>query len=311
MSMHVIFIVANAVGFITLSKFLLSFCTWVWVTFLRPPKNLKGYGSWAMVTGSTDGIGKAFAFELASKGLNLILVGRSPTKLKATISGLHERYGCQVMVRSVVIDFSNDPLDVIDEKIKKGIDGLDVGILINNVGISYPWPRYFHEVASTTINDLLKVNVESTTWVTRAVLPLMLKKKKGAIINIGSGSTGVLPSFPLYAIYCATKAYVYQFSRSLHVEYKQHGIDVQCQIPLLVQTKMIALPLSSFFIPTPEVYSKACIRWIGHEPFNVPYWRHSLEAALLSALPEALIDECIIRYFFTMRKIEQERINKE
>ncbi|XP_058102098.1 very-long-chain 3-oxoacyl-CoA reductase 1-like isoform X2 [Magnolia sinica] len=229
MSMHVIFIVANAVGFITLSKFLLSFCTWVWVTFLRPPKNLKGYGSWAMVTGSTDGIGKAFAFELASKGLNLILVGRSPTKLKATISGLHERYGCQVMVRSVVIDFSNDPLDVIDEKIKKGIDGLDVGILINNVGISYPWPRYFHEVASTTINDLLKVNVESTTWVTRAVLPLMLKKKKGAIINIGSGSTGVLPSFPLYAIYCATKAYVYQFSRSLHVEYKQHGIDVQCQ----------------------------------------------------------------------------------
>jgi 17beta-estradiol 17-dehydrogenase / very-long-chain 3-oxoacyl-CoA reductase len=45
--------------------------------FLRPPKNLKEYGSWAIITGSTDGIGKALAFELASKGLNLVLVGRS------------------------------------------------------------------------------------------------------------------------------------------------------------------------------------------------------------------------------------------
>ncbi|XP_058102095.1 very-long-chain 3-oxoacyl-CoA reductase 1-like [Magnolia sinica] len=311
MSMHVLFLVTSALGFMTLSKVLLSFCTWVWVTFLRPSKNLKAYGSWAMVTGSTDGIGKALAFELASQGLNLILVGRSPTKLKDTTNYLHERYGCRVMVKSVVIDFSNDPLDVIYEKIKQGIDGLDVGILVNNVGMTYPWPRYIHEVASTMIDDVLKVNLKGTTWVTRAVLPLMLKKKKGAIINVGSGSTGILPSFPLYAIYSSTKAYIYEFSRSLHVEYKQHGIDVQCQIPLLVRTKMVPLRLSSFFIPTPEVYSRACMRWIGYEPFSVPYWRHSLQATILRALPEACIAQYLLRFFFKMHKIEEKRLKKE
>ncbi|KAG4995548.1 hypothetical protein JHK84_032517 [Glycine max] len=71
--------------------------------FLRTPKNLiKEYGSWAMITGFTDGIGKAMAFELASKGLNLLLVGRNPLKLEATSKEIRD--GHDVEVKFVVID---------------------------------------------------------------------------------------------------------------------------------------------------------------------------------------------------------------
>ena len=61
--------------------------------FLRPPKKLNKYGSWALVTGSTDGIGKCLSFELASKGLNLILIGRNPQKLQTTSNEIRAKFG--------------------------------------------------------------------------------------------------------------------------------------------------------------------------------------------------------------------------
>lgn len=174
------------------------------MNFLRPPKNLKKYGSWAVVTGPTDGIGKGFAFQLARKGLNLVLVGRNPDKLKDVSDSIMAKYG-QTQIKTVVVDFSGD-LDEGVKRIKGAIEGLEVGVLINNVGVSYPYARYFHEVDEKLLADLLKVNIEGTTKVTQAVLPVMIQRKKGAIVNIGSGAAIVVPSDPLYAVYAATKA---------------------------------------------------------------------------------------------------------
>ncbi|MED6145243.1 Very-long-chain 3-oxoacyl-CoA reductase 1 [Stylosanthes scabra] len=71
--------------------------------FVRPPKNLKEYGSWAIVIGSTDGIGKAMALELASKGLNLLLIGRNPLKLDATSKDIKENSNNNVEVKSLIL----------------------------------------------------------------------------------------------------------------------------------------------------------------------------------------------------------------
>ncbi|KAK3223529.1 hypothetical protein Dsin_010554 [Dipteronia sinensis] len=125
--------------------------------------------------------GKAFAFELARKGLNLVLVGRNPDKLK-------------------------DVSDSIRAK-------------------------YFHEVDEKLMMNLIKINVEGTTKVTHAVLPGMLKRKKGAIVNIGSAAANIFHS-PLYSVYAATKSYVDRFSRCLYDEYKKSGIDVQSQVSI-------------------------------------------------------------------------------
>ncbi|CAH9115361.1 unnamed protein product [Cuscuta europaea] len=289
-----------ALGFLKLLAFSVSILKWVHVNFIRPGKNLKKYGSWALVTGPTDGIGKAFAFQLARKGLNLVLVGRNPEKLKDVSESIKVKHG-QIQIKSVVVDFSGD-LDDGVRRIREAIEGLDVGVLINNVGVSYPYARFFHEVDEKLLADLIKVNVEGTTKVTQAVLPGMLQRKKGAIVNIGSGAAIVIPSDPLYSVYAATKAYIDQFSRCLYVEYKKSGIDVQCQVPLYVATKMASIRRSSFFVPSTDGYARAALAWIGYEPRCTPYWPHSLLWALVSLLPESAVDAWRLKFCLAVRK---------
>ncbi len=193
-------------GFLSLCNHLVKFLTWVWVMFIRPPKNLKDYGSWAIITGSTDGIGRALASELASKGLCLVLVGRDPTKLNATCQQIREEDGGNILVKTIVIDFSKLRGDEIAKKVEEGIEGLDVGILINNAGLVNPSAMFLHDVNLEMVESIVGVNIVGTTWVTKAVLPGMLKRKKGAIVNIGSGSSMAVSSWPLFTIYVATKA---------------------------------------------------------------------------------------------------------
>jgi 17beta-estradiol 17-dehydrogenase / very-long-chain 3-oxoacyl-CoA reductase len=135
-------------------------------------------------------------------------------------------------VRFVVVDFTDDDFDGGLARIAQTTADIDVGILINNVGVAYPYARFFHEVDGELTKNLLRVNIEVTTRMIQLFLPSMLKHKCGAIINVGSGAATVLPSDPLYSLYAATKAFVDQLSRSLYVEYKHSGIDVQCQVPL-------------------------------------------------------------------------------
>ncbi|KAK7387554.1 hypothetical protein VNO78_28441 [Psophocarpus tetragonolobus] len=299
------------VGFVTILKFLLILLRGLYVNFLRPPKNLKKYGSWALVTGPTDGIGKSFAFELARKGLNLVLVGRNPDKLKDVSDSIIAKFG-ETEVKSVVVDFSGD-LDQGVADISEAIQGLDLGVLINNVGVSYPYARFFHELDDNLLNNLIKVNVVGTTKVTQAVLSGMLKRKKGAIVNIGSGAAIVIPSDPLYAVYAATKSYVDQFSRCLYVEYKKSGIDVQCQVPLYVATKMASIKKSSFFVPSTDGYAKAGVRWIGYEPRCTPYWPHSILWAFTCSLPEFVVDAWRLWFCLGIRKrgLRKESMKKE
>ncbi|KAI3744774.1 hypothetical protein L1987_57865 [Smallanthus sonchifolius] len=282
-------------GFLSFFKLIFTFFKWVFITFFRPPKNLKNYGSWALVTGATDGIGKAFAFQLAQKGLDLILVSRNLDKLKEVsyeILSVHPTTN----IKTFAVDFSGDDVMARVRGMQKVILGesLDVGILVNNVGVTYPVASFFHEVEEDVWMKVMKVNVKGTSLVTKAVIEGMIERKRGAIVNIGSGAAIVVPSHPLYAIYAATKAYIDQLSRSLYVEYKSFGIDIQCQVPLYVSTKMASqvamVQKSSLFIPTAEEYVKAAIRQIGYESRCMPYWAHSTQWFLASLSPDSLLD---------------------
>ncbi|KAM3258408.1 hypothetical protein ACQJBY_050270 [Aegilops geniculata] len=201
--------------------------------FLRRPIDLRRrYGAWAIVTGPTSGIGRSMALELAERGLNLVLVGRDPAKLRdisETISRAHA-----VQTKTVLFDFSLVSTAQGDEAMRRlrgAMAGLDVGVLVNNAGVAKPGAVYLHEVDVEAWVRMIRVNALALTEVTAAVLPGMLRRGRGAIVNIGSGSSFALPSYPLYSVYVATKRYVLEFSRSLSVEYKSRGIDVQCQVP--------------------------------------------------------------------------------
>ncbi|KAL5991238.1 hypothetical protein ACLOJK_012145 [Asimina triloba] len=191
-------------GFLSLSRCSIAFLRWVFVTILRQPKNLKNYGSWAIITGSTDGIGKAFAFELARKGLDLVLVGRNPGKLEAVSDEIGREFRT-TQVKKVVFDFDGDVSGGM-ERLEKEMEGLDVGVLVNNAGVTLPKARFFHEVDEGVWKSLIKINVRGMVKITKLVLPGMLQRKKGAIINIGSAASIAIPSHPLYTIYAATKA---------------------------------------------------------------------------------------------------------
>ncbi|CAL5016280.1 unnamed protein product [Urochloa decumbens] len=266
---------------------------WLYAAFLRPAKPLRRrYGEWAVVTGATDGIGRALASHLAAAGLGLVLVGRSAEKLAAVPAEVTERHP-GARVRTFLLDFATDGLAAKVSALGELVRGLDVGVLVNNAGACYPYARYFHELEEALARDMVRLNVEAVTQVTHAVLPGMVERGRGAIVNVGSGSASVLPSCPLHTVYAATKAYVDTFSRSLYVEYKSKGIDVQCQTPMYVATKMASIRNPSFLAPSPEAYARAAIRYIGYEPRCSPYWPHALWS-LVSLLPGPVADRVIL-----------------
>lgn len=300
-----------AVGLLVAARAALRLALWLYAAFLRPAKPLRRrYGPWAVVTGATDGIGRAIAFRLAASGLGLVLVGRNPDKLAAVSDEIKAKYP-KTEVRTFVLDFAGEGLAAGVEALKDSIRGLDVGVLVNNAGVSYPYARYFHEVDEELMRSLIRVNVEGVTRVTHAVLPGMVDRKRGAIVNIGSGAASVVPSDPLYSVYAATKAYVDQFSRCLYVEYKGKGIDVQCQVPLYVATKMASIRRSSFLVPSADTYSRAAIRHIGYEPRCTPYWPHSVVWFLISLLPESLVDSTRLSMCIKIRKKGQAKDAKK
>lgn len=201
------FIFFFSLGFLSIFKLIFTFLKLVFITFFRSPKNLQNYGSWALITGATDGIGKAFAFQLAQKGLNLILVSRNLAKLKQ-VSNEIVLVNPTIKIKIFVVDFSCGKVAIRVSEMKEVIhdEKLDVGVLVNNVGVTYDVARFFHEVEEEVWMKVMKVNVEGTSLVTKAVIEGMVGRKRGAIVNIGSGAAIVVPSHPLYAIYAASKA---------------------------------------------------------------------------------------------------------
>ncbi|XP_027368875.1 very-long-chain 3-oxoacyl-CoA reductase-like protein At1g24470 [Abrus precatorius] len=310
--LHLAALLITCLGFIVTVNHLTSLLIRIFNACFRSPKDLRrSYGSWALVTGSTDGIGKAFAVQLARRGLNLVLVSRSSQKLEELAREIQREHPGS-LVKIIEMDFTGDLSEGL-RRIEEVSKGLDMGILINNVGITYPRATFFDEVEEKVWMNIVRVNIEGTTRVTKAVLPAMLRRKKGAIVNIGSGAAVVVPSHPLFTIYAATKAYVDQLSRSLYVEYRQYGIHVQCQIPLYVATNMVSrvasIETDSLFIPTPEAYARAAIRKIGYEPKCTPYWAHSVQWFFARLIPDPLLDAWRLSIGLQRRKGDMALLN--
>lgn len=136
--------------------------------------------------------------------MNVFILSRTQSKLDATAEAIRAKYP-KVEVKTLAIDFSKFD-DAAQQQVKKELEQVEVGVLINNVGVSYPFCKFFHELTDSEVKDLIELNVNSTTWMTRIVLPKMVERKKGAVVNISS-TAGVVPS-PLLAQYSAAKSYI-------------------------------------------------------------------------------------------------------
>uniref|UniRef100_A0ACD5T889 Uncharacterized protein n=1 Tax=Avena sativa TaxID=4498 RepID=A0ACD5T889_AVESA len=269
------------------------------------------YGAWAVVTGPTSGIGRSVALELARGGLNLVLVDLDAANLEEVSETIRSRHGA-VKTMAVVLDLSLVSTPQGDEALRRfrqAVKWLDVGVLVNNAGVAKPGAVFLHEVDDVEAwVRMIRVNLWAVTEVTAAVLPGMVERGRGAVVNMGSASSEAIPSFPLHTMYTATKRYVAQLSRSLYVEYKSKGIDVQCHAPFFVETTMLSgfsgIMYPSALVPTTDAYARAAVRWIGQGgPLCVPNLRHRLLWCLLAAVPDSVQDWVCLRANLRTRKM--------
>ncbi|XP_040266594.1 very-long-chain 3-oxoacyl-CoA reductase [Bufo bufo] len=242
-------------------------------------------GKWAVVTGATDGIGKAYAEELAKRGMSIVLISRSQEKLDDVSKSIREKF--KVETKVIAADFGK-PAEIYD-RIEAGLKGLEIGVLVNNVGISYEYPEYFLEIPDldNTLDKLITINITSVCKMTRLVLPGMLERSKGVILNISSAS-GMYP-VPLLTVYSATKAFVDFFSRGLHAEYKSKGVTVQSVLPFFVATKMSKVRKPTWDKPSPEDYVRSALNTVGLQTQTNGYLAH----AIMGWVTGSLLPLCI------------------
>ena len=276
---------AYIIGVAILIKWAVQFVLWlfkiVWcyvLPLLGFKKNLRLYGDWAVVTGATDGIGKGYARELAKRGLNVILVGRNPDKLRDVRDLIMDE--SIVKVKTIQFDFAKvHDYSVIEEELRN----MDIGILVNNVGTSYGGQFPYQDTLISRTRSMVDVNIVSVVAMTHICLSNMVKKKRGAIIHISSGSSHW--PMPYLSVYPASKKFMNHFAEGLQLE-ASHLDNVHHQVvqALYVSTKMSKKPVS-FFIPSAESFAKWAVGTIGLTDVTAGCPSHELKSALYFLIP--------------------------
>lgn len=281
-------------------------CAWIW-----GPVNIRidKLGKWVVVTGSTDGIGQAIILELASRypRLNFHLIGRNQDKLRATTSKIKTVKGYMGHVESTVIDFAIASLDAIQAKLAK-VKSLDVGLVIHSVGQSYPRPFFWYEIDPKFAQRLLQVNVQSTLGITKAFLPEMEQRKKGAIIILGSGTN--ITSEPLHSAYVSCKSAVKVLAESLQAESRHKNVLIQCHQPGFVQSNMTSMYRGAIGMVTPQTYAwyavqmleRARIHWLPTPTTFSPHLLHAIVLTAFSWLPRQIGEKHRLNFRLNKRR---------
>jgi len=189
----------------------------------------------AVVTGASSGIGQAYAERLAREGYDLVIVARRRERLDALAKRLRDE--ARVTVEPLTADLTDDrDLARVEARVA-GERALE--LLVNNAGFGAYMP--FEKLPPERADDLVRVHVLAPTRLSRAAVPGMVERKKGAIVNVASmlAFSASLPPEPLpnRVVYAASKAYLVAFSQALAAELAQSGVRVQALCPGIVATE--------------------------------------------------------------------------
>ncbi|PYL65769.1 MAG: hypothetical protein DMF25_02460 [Verrucomicrobia bacterium] len=185
----------------------------------------------ALITGASAGIGREFARQLASRAGSVVLVARRRERLEQLRNEL-TKANPSLNVHVYDVDLADKTqVDALIESLAH--DKIDIDLLINNAGLGDSGP--FATSDPTRIDQIIQVNMSALTLLTRKLLPTMIARKRGAILNVSS-SAGFLP-IPGFAVYAATKAYVTNFSEALRAELRDTGVSVSILCPGPVHTE--------------------------------------------------------------------------
>jgi len=190
-------------------------------------------GKTALITGAGKGIGKAIAMALANEGVNLGLIARTAADLEDTAASITQAYGTKVSMATADVSKRSE-VESAYQKIEADLGAID--ILVNNAGIAT-----FGAVTEMPPEEwerIIQVNLMGTYYVTYTVLPAMISRKSGHIINIAS--TAGERGFATGSAYCASKFAVLGFTESVLQEVRKHNIRVTALTPSTVNTELAA-----------------------------------------------------------------------
>ncbi len=176
------------------------------------------YGPWALIAGASEGLGVAFAEQLAAAGFNLLLIARSATKLNTVAAAIRTAHG--VDVRTAAIDLAAEGMA---ELVAAASEGLEIGLLVHIAGAA-SGPRLVIDQSEEEIMHLIRLNTVGQTMLARHFGQAMAARGRGGIILLGSG--GASAGCYQLAVYGAVKAYTMAFAEGLWAEMQPAGVDV-------------------------------------------------------------------------------------
>jgi short-subunit dehydrogenase len=186
-----------------------------------------------LVTGASSGIGAAFAERLARDGHDLIVVARRVARLTALAERVRQQHG--VIVEVLAADLARpDDVRAVEQRLASMPD---LALLVNNAGFHNHTP--FHQLDVDATEELIRVHVLALVRLTRAALPGLIARGRGAIINVSSIAPFDTGSSPEWTTYRAAKSYVNAFTQGLHGELQGTGVRVQALCPGWVRTEIL------------------------------------------------------------------------
>lgn len=256
---------------------------------------------WALVTGASSGLGEEFARQLASRGMHLVLVARRQDLLEKLAAELHLQHGTRCRV--IQADLSNpaEPKRVLDEIAAQEIT---IELLVNNAGFGI-----VGEVDNVDLDrtlEMIRLNISALTELTYRLLPGMLQRGRGAILNVSSLSA--FQPVAYMGVYAASKAFVLHFSESLHCELKDRGITVSAVCAGVTRTSFFDIAGASGWLqkhashPVDFVVKRALKALSRKQQYTVPGWRNYLLTLLVRIASRRRVVKESTRFFRPRRK---------
>uniref|UniRef100_A0A8D1HAC3 17beta-estradiol 17-dehydrogenase n=1 Tax=Sus scrofa TaxID=9823 RepID=A0A8D1HAC3_PIG len=255
------------------------FCKCIFLNFWRvsPRSFLMSMGQWAVITGAGDGIGKAYSFELARQGLNVVLISRTLEKLQTIAAEIG--WGLSTVVKVVHYTVLSDSIYITmfyymahSEVFLVNNNHLMPNILVNGFLKSPDDVRFVNHCATTGVVKM-----------TQLILKHMESRQKGLILNISSG-VALFP-WPLYSMYSSSKAFVCTFSKALQAEYEAKGIIIQVLTPHAVSTQMTNYLNTNMITKTADEFVKESLKYVTIGDETCGCLAHEILAIILSLIP--------------------------
>lgn len=242
-------------------------------------KNSDKYGSWAVVTGASSGIGRAFASQLSQQGQNIVLVARDAAKLEETAE-----VDIQTQSKILSADLSSPQGQ---QKLIDATQGLDVGLLVHAAGITHAGK--FLDTPDATNEGLLRLNMDATVALSKAYGQQFKDRSGRGLILVSSGLA--YAPVPYLAVYSAAKAFVFHFGEALAEELRPSNVDVLTVLPGGTKTEMadklgdmidfdkVAMPMGA-----PDAVAQQSLKALGKADSVSPGLMNKIMAVMMARL---------------------------